>query len=68
MTSTSNSDADFRAQLGQSVNLRCPNFSSHYENAADRTAWNWRTQRPTWDQQHVIDTEAEAEYLSCDGH
>lgn len=59
---------DNRALFGHPSNSRCPDFSSHYENAADRIYPAWRTIAPDWQQRGAIDEEAESEYMSCDGH
>lgn len=49
-------------------NPKCPDFSSHHENVADRIAPGWRSEQLGWDVKGAILEEAQAEYLACDGH
>lgn len=51
-------------------NTKCPNYSSHYENAADRLRSHRGAALVTLDEldDALVTAEAEAEYLACEGH
>lgn len=51
-------------------NTECPDFSSHQENARDLYLMEHRTTEDalTADDHEAIDTAAENEYRSCEGH
>lgn len=49
-------------------NPKCPDFSSHFENAYDRLFPQWRSETLADDQYEVADAEGECEYQSCEGH
>lgn len=48
-------------------NPRCPDFSSHQENAADRL-FPGHSGKLTNEQSKQVDAAAHDEYMHCDGH
>jgi len=63
-----NSDAAHRKYCGLPVNAKCDDYSSHSGNAADRLVPGWTGRGLTEAEIAAIDAEADAEYLSCEGH
>lgn len=57
-------------QEASAQNPRCPNYSSHYENAADRLRSHRGAALVTLDEldDDLVTAEAEIEYLACEGH
>ena len=49
-------------------NPACPDFTAHYENAADRLYPDRRTNCLTADEDAAVLAEAAAEYAACEGH
>lgn len=50
------------------ANTRCPDFSSHEQNAADQWAEVHGRPASLPEEQAEVDALAEAEYQACEGH
>jgi hypothetical protein len=58
-------DAAYRHELGHPSNPLCPDHSAHSENAAERLYPRGIPKNADYE---LIDAEAEAEYMQCEGH
>jgi hypothetical protein len=67
---TNTEDSKYRAERGELSNPLCPDHSVHAENAFDYLYPAGRRGLPplTAEEQELVDAEADAEYLACEGH